>query len=777
MKKESKFKMLLQKCAPVVLFAIALFSVILVLPTNTNAANFEYKDFDWDTFYEQSKTYWDHVCDYETDAKAKEKCETKILKLQKKFYTRLYKLLAKYQAKYGYSNKADDRIIIETVFFGVMPSNIDGGEGDGNSEDYKNFFQTFIGAFNFDDNVSDDEIEVEPDFSGSTAAKDYYKNETDTLQTLIRNMYAYTTNCIGVVGDIHVEEVKNPETGEIQKIESCPDGGTFTYIDKYGGYKCADQIGTYELGFWEYYVSKYAHDEKLNLFQKVIFFGLKFIDDKNWESCKNYGAGYNEMYYQYNDRPQLSTYQYFEYLKTSDYYDKKAHLQSYFKETVLEPANAKCMTKDLCGDKSLEALGKFEEYQTEIYQVRSEINLEIIGILTEYGVTGIDWPGGGNVALMDFAGEASRNGMWWPIGSSATENKGGIVFASGDPAPTTITSPFGMRLHPISGTYKMHNGIDIAGPSGTNIIASSNGQVTYVNKGCVAGNMSCGGGYGNYIIITHGNGDQTLYAHLLSVSVNNGDTVQQGQVIGKMGTTGSSTGNHLHYEVIVGGSRVDPLQYVSPDNPRPVGAAGDFSVHETTLTKEEFMQKLAHYCATHSCDRVLQSEFVLKAGTVYDVSIANNVNPELVVVRAIVEGFSPHKTNGSNNHWGIRCYNGAGIGACSKYNSLEDGIRGFANTVASYSMASDMMSKYAYIGAVWYNPGSWSNGGCIYFPYIREFMSAGRAATVEGICGGPKCSGPGAPGCTSTNAEDQQAYATWQVNKKMAPLRYNIFGL
>ena len=85
-----------------------------------------------------------------------------------------------------------------------------------------------------------------------------------------------------------------------------------------------------------------------------------------------------------------------------------------------------------------------------------------------------------------------------------------------------------------------------------------------------------------------------------------------------------------------------------------------------------------------------------------------------------------------------------------------------------------MMSKYAYIGANWFNPGSWSEGGCAYYSHINKYMSSARSSIVGQACNGPHCQGSA---CMKTNAEDQKAYATWQVNDKMVPLRYNIFGL
>lgn len=117
-----------------------------------------------------------------------------------------------------------------------------------------------------------------------------------------------------------------------------------------------------------------------------------------------------------------------------------------------------------------------------------------------------------------------------------------------------ITSLFGTRLHPIYHTYKTHNGIDIGASYGTSILAADGGTVT---------TSTYSSSYGNYIIINHGNGTSTLYAHMSSRLVSEGQSVSQGQVIGLVGSTGVSTGPHLHFEVYVGGSRVNPLNYFS----------------------------------------------------------------------------------------------------------------------------------------------------------------------------------------------------------------------
>lgn len=121
------------------------------------------------------------------------------------------------------------------------------------------------------------------------------------------------------------------------------------------------------------------------------------------------------------------------------------------------------------------------------------------------------------------------------------------------PASGRFTSPFGYRIHPISRTRRMHTGIDIANSSGTNIAASQNGKVIFTGYQ---------GSYGKLIVIRHANGMETAYAHLSRISVSVGDTVTQGQSIGKMGSTGGSTGSHLHFEIRKNGTAVNPMSYL-----------------------------------------------------------------------------------------------------------------------------------------------------------------------------------------------------------------------
>ena len=124
-------------------------------------------------------------------------------------------------------------------------------------------------------------------------------------------------------------------------------------------------------------------------------------------------------------------------------------------------------------------------------------------------------------------------------------------------ASSRITSPFGYRIHPISGRYTLHTGIDIGAYGGSDILAANSGRVMTVvyNYGTT--------GYGCYVMIDHGGNIVTLYAHCSAILVKQGEYVDRGQVIAKVGTTGASTGYHLHFEVRVDGEYQDPLQFVS----------------------------------------------------------------------------------------------------------------------------------------------------------------------------------------------------------------------
>lgn len=141
-------------------------------------------------------------------------------------------------------------------------------------------------------------------------------------------------------------------------------------------------------------------------------------------------------------------------------------------------------------------------------------------------------------ALQRNGGKYAGGSMVWPVPSSGN-----------------VTSPFGNRLHPILRVYRMHTGIDISASSGVSILSANKGTVI------LAGWQS---GYGNTLIIDHGGGIATLYAHCSALLVGVGQEVEAGSVVAKVGSTGLSTGPHLHFEVRVNGELADPLGYVSP---------------------------------------------------------------------------------------------------------------------------------------------------------------------------------------------------------------------
>ena len=118
---------------------------------------------------------------------------------------------------------------------------------------------------------------------------------------------------------------------------------------------------------------------------------------------------------------------------------------------------------------------------------------------------------------------------------------------------TYLASPYGMRIHPLEGIWKMHNGVDLAAPQGTPIYASRSGTVS-------AATYDSSSGY--YVQINHGDGYRSIYMHMTHYVVGYGQYVSQGQVIGYCGSTGLSTGSHLHFGISKNGSYVNPAYYI-----------------------------------------------------------------------------------------------------------------------------------------------------------------------------------------------------------------------
>lgn len=147
--------------------------------------------------------------------------------------------------------------------------------------------------------------------------------------------------------------------------------------------------------------------------------------------------------------------------------------------------------------------------------------------------------GGGGDGGLNAGAAVGTGSLGWPV-----------------PCSTRITSRFGNRSDPFTGETRYHSGIDIDGygNDGAPVVASDGGSVV---------TASYNDGYGNYVIIDHGNGYQTLYAHMSGLAVGAGQTVSQGQTVGYLGATGRATGTHCHFEVFINGERTDPAQFFS----------------------------------------------------------------------------------------------------------------------------------------------------------------------------------------------------------------------
>ena len=162
-----------------------------------------------------------------------------------------------------------------------------------------------------------------------------------------------------------------------------------------------------------------------------------------------------------------------------------------------------------------ELQAKIDEYNSQVTAIESEIKLMAL-----------------NSISADYIGGA----MVWPI-----------------PGYTTITSEYGMRVHPITGAYKLHTGTDIGAPMGADFVAAAKGVVT---------KAAMTPAYGNMVIIDHGGGVQTLYAHGSQILVQVGQEVEAGTPVLKVGSTGYSTGPHAHFEIRINGQTVNPMEYL-----------------------------------------------------------------------------------------------------------------------------------------------------------------------------------------------------------------------
>lgn len=220
-------------------------------------------------------------------------------------------------------------------------------------------------------------------------------------------------------------------------------------------------------------------------------------------------------------------------------------------EVLLELADAQAVLdeKRLEADELLRQLiEKGDEYELLLEQselAQDELMQEIAQKEKEYKDAQYkEW-------LATYVPPTTRPAQQTPTPSIQVPSSGGWVCpVSG----YTISSPFGMRVHPILGYARMHSGIDMSCPSGTPIYAAKSGKVT---------RAAWGNDAGNYVSINHGDGFASIYMHMTNYIVSTGSYVTAGQVIGYVGSTGISTGPHLHFGISYNGTYVNPLPYIS----------------------------------------------------------------------------------------------------------------------------------------------------------------------------------------------------------------------
>ena len=191
-------------------------------------------------------------------------------------------------------------------------------------------------------------------------------------------------------------------------------------------------------------------------------------------------------------------------------------------------------------------IDSMEKMEDELEKEAKKLEDKIKSLQSQYNKENAATGGGG-------AGTTKYN-------SKGTKEVGGITWRWPTYC-TSITSYYGYRIHPVYKTKKFHSGVDIGAGYGDTIMAAASGTVILVSEP-VEGKNKGGSGYGNYCIVDHGNGYTTLYGHARDIYVKVGQKVSRGKAIGEVGSTGTSTGAHLHFEVRVNGSTTNPLNYL-----------------------------------------------------------------------------------------------------------------------------------------------------------------------------------------------------------------------
>ena len=495
----------INKSIPFLIKMILCISLFLIF-NNVKADGYNYASFNWDEFAEKYKNYWSGTCEKEENS---EKCVEQTLKSQKKFYTKLYKMLTKYERSGLYIK---DEIIIATIYFGL---NADSFRDD--NYYYKRWFDKI--SFDFDN--ENDDVTIDDSEENSVSLTE----ESNSIKVLIKAMVGYEATCTLVSSPSY----ETNENGE--RVPFCNQGELYK---ENNNYTCKGAASTNMVSFGE----KLLVNSGLTK-----FFGI--TRSEKHQECLNQGGTYTVA----NNRT-VSEDAYWEFLKTSEYFDKKEHLQYRFAHIIdgTEYSSLADLEQAMENDEAL-----YNQYHDKIVEERQEIIDEIKENLELYYRSNPE-------SVTYFT--SVDNKYYYPIGSAEITVENGKKFARGNPVNSYIIKDYN------PGT---NEGIDIGSNEElVNVIAIKSGVISKVVNNCEASDKTCNSGYGNMVVISHSDGMSTTYAYLDEIYVTDGQSVMQGELIGTTGTTGDTNEKALHFEIkISSGARVNPNTYISRQNPRP----------------------------------------------------------------------------------------------------------------------------------------------------------------------------------------------------------------
>lgn len=495
----------INKSIPFLIKMILCISLFLIF-NNVKADGYNYASFNWDEFAEKYKNYWSGTCEKEENS---EKCVEQTLKSQKKFYTKLYKMLAKYERSGLYIK---DEIIIATIYFGL---NADSFRDD--NYYYKRWFDKI--SFDFDN--ENDDVTIDDSEENSVSLTE----ESNSIKVLIKAMVGYEATCTLVSSPSY----ETNENGE--RVPFCNQGELYK---ENNNYTCKGAASTNMVSFGE----KLLVNSGLTK-----FFGI--TRSEKHQECLNQSGTYTVA----NNRT-VSEDAYWKFLKTSEYFDKKEHLQYRFAHIIdgTEYSSLADLEQAMENDDAL-----YNQYHDKIVEERQEIIDEIKENLELYYRS--------NPESVTYFSSVD-NKYYYPIGSAEITVENGKKFAKSNPVNSYIIKDYN------PGT---NEGIDIGSNEElVNIIAIKSGVISKVVNNCEPSDKTCNSGYGNMVVISHSDGMSTTYAYLDEIYVTDGQSVMQGELIGTTGTTGDTNEKALHFEIkISSGARVNPSTYISSQNPRP----------------------------------------------------------------------------------------------------------------------------------------------------------------------------------------------------------------